>query len=55
MTKDNEEFDIEDMKYYMSLTPKQKLEYLEKMNLFLLKITPKESVEKNQKLKDEGF
>lgn len=50
-----EEFDLEDLRYYATLTPKQKLDYLEEMNLFLLKITPSEAVEKNQKLKDSGY
>ncbi|MCO6429388.1 MAG: hypothetical protein J5J00_00885 [Deltaproteobacteria bacterium] len=50
-----EEFDIEDLRYYATLTPKQKLDYLEQMNLFLLKITPAEALAKNQKLKDSGY
>ena len=50
-----EEFDIEDMRYYRNLDAKQKLDYLEQMNLFLLKITSKEAQEKNRTLKDEGF
>ncbi len=34
----SEEFDIEDLRYYMKLSPKEKLEYLEQMNNFLLKL-----------------
>jgi len=50
-----EEFDIEDLRHYKTLSAGEKLEYLEKMNRFLQKITPKEAVEKNKKLKEEGF
>lgn len=50
-----EEFDVEDLRHYKSLDAKQKLDYLEEMNIFLLKITPKEAVIKNNKLKEEGF
>lgn len=51
----DEEFDIEDMRYYLKLSAKEKLNYLEEMNNFLLKITPKNALEINQQLKDEGF
>lgn len=52
---DDEEFDIEEMRYYKSLDAKEKLEYLEKMNRFLLRITPMEAIEKVKKLKNEGY
>lgn len=52
---DKEEFDIQDLKFYIKLSAKEKLEYLEQMNLFLLKITPQKSIAINDKLKDEGF
>lgn len=52
---EEEEFDLEDLRYYQTLDAKQKLEYLEEMNLFLLKITPQEAVEKNRNLKKEGY
>ena len=51
----NEEFDIDDLRYYATLSPKQKLDYLEEMNIFLLKITPAEAVAKNRKLKESGY
>ncbi len=50
-----EEFDLEDLKYYISLDAKQKLDYLEEMNLFLLKITPPQAVLINRQLEDEGY
>ena len=52
---DKEEFDIEDLRYYKKLSAKEKLEYLEQMNLFLLKITPKKSILINEKLRKEGY
>jgi hypothetical protein len=52
---EEEEFDIEDLQHYRSLSAKEKLEYLEQMNLFLLKITPDRAKKRNEKLKDEGF
>lgn len=52
---EEEEFDVEDLRYYRTLSAKEKLEYLEKMNLFLLKITPLKAKRRDEKLKDEGF
>jgi hypothetical protein len=52
---EEEEFDLEDLRYYRNPSAREKLEYLEKMNLFLLKITPEKAKQRNEKLKDEGF
>ncbi|HMO19270.1 MAG TPA: hypothetical protein PKA63_09735 [Oligoflexia bacterium] len=52
---EKEEFDIEDLIFYRTLNAKQKLEYLEQMNLFLLKITPEKARLINEKLKEEGL
>lgn len=49
------EFDVEDLKYYMKLTPEQKLNYLEKLVRFLDEITPREAKENWQKLKALGY
>jgi hypothetical protein len=50
-----EEFDIEDLRFYKSLSAKEKLEYLEEMLNFLQKITPSKAVIINEQLKKEGF
>lgn len=50
-----EEFDIETLRYFYNLSPEEKLNYLEKMQKFLDKITPEEAKEKARKLKDDGF
>lgn len=51
----DEEFDIEDLRYYKTLSPKEKLDYLEEMNQFLQKITPAKAVKINEKLEEEGY
>ena len=51
----DEEFDLEDLLYYQSLSAQEKLEYLEQLLLFLQKITPKEAVRTSRILKDEGY
>lgn len=50
-----QEFDREDMLIYMKMSPREKLDYLERMNLFLNKITPTEVKIKQQRLKNLGF
>lgn len=35
-----EEFDVERSKYFISLSPKKKLEHLEELNLFLNRFIP---------------
>lgn len=52
--KDNE-FDIAELRYYMNLSAKEKLDYLEKMNRFLEKITPSQAKEIAKKLKERGY
>lgn len=49
------EFDIEDVKYFMSLSLKQKLQYLEELNSFFDKHTPAKNKKIWQKLKEQGF
>lgn len=49
------EFDMEDMRYFAALSPRQKLDYLEKMLLFFQKITPQKSKDLAEKLKAMGF
>lgn len=49
------EFDMEDMRYFAALSPREKLNYLEKMLLFLQKITPQKSKDLAKKLKELGF
>ena len=51
----SEDFDIEDLKSYMKLTPEQKLDYLEKLVRFLDEITPRAAKENWQKLKALGY
>jgi len=51
----DEEFDIEDLRYYSELSPKEKLEYLEKMLRFLARITPEASKRLSRRLDDEGL
>lgn len=51
----NEEFDVEQMQFYMKLSVGQKLAYLEKMCRFLHKITPEKSRKIAEKLKKERF
>lgn len=49
------EFDLDDLRIYMKMSPREKLDYLEKMNLFLNKITPVSAKKIQQKLKGLGF
>ncbi len=51
----SEEFDLEEIRRYRALSPREKLEYLEKMLRFLHKITPAKSKELNERLKAKGF
>jgi len=51
---DKPEYDIEDMKRYMALPVHKKFEYLEKMIIFLDKITPAKSKKVWNKLKSTG-
>ena len=51
----SENFDWQDILYYMSLSAKEKLEYLEQMNLFFEKIKPKSSKDSWEMLKKSGF
>ena len=52
---ENNYFNLEDLRYYHSLSAKKKLEYLEEMLIFLNKITPIESKNKWAKLKSTGL
>lgn len=49
------EFDREAMRYFMSLSVKQKLAHLEELNQFFQKHMPSQSREVWQKLKAKGF
>ena len=55
MRPPKEEFDVEQMKCYMSLSVKEKLDHLEKLLKFLQKITPEKSRQLAEKLKKEKF
>lgn len=46
------DFDWEDIRHYMKMSPKDKLDYLEKMVLFLNKITPEKSKETARMLRE---
>jgi len=48
-------FDEQDLRYFMTLPAKKKLEYLEKLNRSLSEITPKKSKEMWERLKALGF
>ncbi len=49
------EFDLELMKYFMSLSLEEKLNYLEQLNQFLDRTMPQSSKDIWEKLKTEGF
>ena len=51
----NSEYDIETCLRYRSIPITKKLEYLDEMNEFFYKLTPKENRLAWQKLKEEGF
>lgn len=51
----DEDIDIEQLKYFKSLSPKQKLDWLEKFMDFLNLVTPAKNKKAWQKLKDMGF
>lgn len=55
LTSENQEFDLEDIKYFMSLSLKQKLKYLEELNSFFQKHTPRENRKTWEILKQQGF
>lgn len=50
-----EEFDLNDLRYYLHLTPEQKLTYLEKLTKSLREIIPPHAQEMWKKLKATGF
>lgn len=49
------EFDREAMRHFMSLSVKQKLDHLDRLNAFFQKHMPSHSCEIWQKLKAKGF
>ncbi len=53
--EEEEEFDTADLLVYRQMTAREKLEYLERMNRFIQKITPPKAKELDEKLKREGF
>lgn len=55
LNKFEDQLDIEDLKFFMNLTPEQKLDELEKLVLALEEITPPEAKAMAQKLKELGF
>lgn len=48
------EYDVEDLKKYMDLPVKEKLQYLEEMNEFLSRVMPPESKRIWEELKKMG-
>jgi hypothetical protein len=49
------EVDVDQLKKFMPLTPKEKLEYLEELNKFLNLATPEENKKVWEKLKELGW
>jgi hypothetical protein len=54
-TNDISEFDEDQLRRNIRLSPKEKLERLEKLNDFLRKITPAKNKEVWEKLKKQGW
>ena len=52
---ENSEYDVETCLRYRSTPISRKLEYLDEMNDFFYKLTPKENRLAWQKLKEKGF
>jgi len=53
--KSEEDFDMEDIKRYMSLSVEKKLNYLEEMNNFFMEAMPQESKDAWERLKQSGW
>lgn len=53
--QDDEYFDIEDLKRYMSLSVEEKLNYLEEINSFLAKVMHMKSKKAWEELKKIGW
>jgi len=54
-TIENSEYDVEACLHYRSIPITKKLEYLDEMNEFFYKLTPKENRLAWEKLKEMGF
>jgi hypothetical protein len=52
---DDDYFDVEDLKRYMSLSVEEKLVYLQEMNNFLREVMPHESKKAWEELKRNGW
>ena len=52
---DDEYFDVEDLKRYMSLSVEKKLNYLEEINSFLAEVMPMNSKKAWEELKKSGW
>jgi hypothetical protein len=50
-----EDFNLDDLKRYMSLSAEEKLNYLEAMNIFLMESMPDESKKAWEELKKRGW
>jgi hypothetical protein len=55
MKKENSEFDLDRMRFYMSLPAEKKFEYLEEANKFFAKFRNKETERIGKILKQKGF
>jgi len=54
-TPKNEDFNKEDLLYFMNLSPEEKLDYLEKLVMGLREVTPPSSLEMSKHLRESGF
>jgi len=55
INKKNEMYDLNDIKAYMKMTAKEKLNWLEETTKFLQKVMPDSSKKIWEKLKQRGF
>lgn len=53
--EEDDEFNMEQMKYFISLSLKDKLNHLEQLNQFCNKLMPESSKQNWEKLQNEGF
>ncbi|MBW1800541.1 MAG: hypothetical protein JRJ85_07395 [Deltaproteobacteria bacterium] len=51
----DEEYSVEDLKRYMALSPEEKLNYLEEINLFFQESMPDKSKKVWEELKKQGW
>ena len=53
--REEEDFDVENLRYFSKLSAEKKLEFLEQLQEFLNQAMPKENKKLWERLKEEGF